>query len=84
MLLTIRTVEEILVRLDLQPTTTIHNIKSIIQKMKGIPIGQQVLIYDEMSLKDCLTLKDCELSSNAIIFLVLIIKHISDLKFLGQ
>ena len=71
MQLLVRPVNGKMFRLDVDPSTSVEEVKMIIQDQKGIPPDQQRLIFETKQLQDGRTLSDYNLQEEAIIHLVL-------------
>ena len=53
------------ITLDVEASTTIHNVKAIIQNMEGIPRKQQRLIFKDKQLEDSHTLTSYDVVDGA-------------------
>ena len=62
----VKTPEGKTITLDVEASTTIHNVKAIIQNMEGIPRKQQRLIFKDKQLEDSHTLTSYDVVDGAI------------------
>ncbi|KAJ0512750.1 putative Ubiquitin-like domain-containing protein [Helianthus annuus] len=59
-----------IITLEVKPSDTIHNVKSMIQDKEGIPPCQQSLIFNGMVLEDCPTLADYHIHNGSTVIFI--------------
>lgn len=71
MLISARTIDGKEIKLEVQPTDTIQNVKTKIQNKEGIRVGLQRLVYNDKSLENSRSLSSYGIGDESILHLVL-------------
>ena len=71
--------EDEVLTLDVKDWDTVHNIKTKIEDMKNIPVGQQILMFDGEELKDGRTLASYNIQQDNFVYLKDMVIHVSTL-----
>lgn len=74
MQITIETITGKATTFEVEPTSCIKVIKTMIQDKDGIPLDQQRLIFDGKALQEDKTIADCNIQNGSIIKLAICVR----------